>query len=145
REVLAQSLRAAGRRLSLTESAPTSHVPEVVAVLLSDGTPASLRAAARVFDGRALVLFWAGQCKADVYGAMARGKVAQPHAFYLQSLRCTHVIPGVPITELAAEDICQHLGRDDPTIEAIKRKYATLEDRIPHLEQWLKDRIAAPK
>jgi hypothetical protein len=145
RAVLGESLRNAGKRLAQFRRAPTSHVPEVVAELHADGTGPSLRAAARVFEGNLLVMFWAGWCEEEVRLALARVKAAQPHTFYLQSLRCTKAIHRGPISELAAKEVCEGIGKGDPVVEAIKREYPDPADRVPHLEKWLKVRIAAPK
>jgi hypothetical protein len=119
--------------------------PVVVAELMADGAPASVRAACRVLDEKVLAsLEWG--LRGWTLRALARRGRKEGYAYYLPRLRNTTAIPGSDPPQTVAEvtvlEICNSFGYDDPAVQEITRKYEKPSDRVPHLEKWLKERIA---
>jgi hypothetical protein len=147
RQILGERLRR-GAMPDWSKELSAHHIPEVVAELLEDGGPDSLKAVARIFEGKALEEVEAGPDRAEMLRRLARAKFRQPYEFYLRLLRDKGELKhgpytGRPVAEVIADEISRYFAPTDATVAEITAKHTRAAARIPHLEKWLKQRIAA--
>jgi hypothetical protein len=122
---------------------PSACAHEIVNALRADGTAASRQTIARLFEGDVLGQMARTDHRKWLLRDLAEAKFVQPYAYYLRLLQSKEATrEGASVPAQAVEEICEVFAQDGPTVQTIARKYKG-RARIPHLEKWLKERIAA--
>ncbi len=142
RRVLGQYLHDAGRGEAGTAGwVSGSWVRQAVGDLANDGTPESVRAALRVFEGVALRKTNNIGDRGEAMRLLALAGAKEPYTFYLKLLDETKKADErVQITE----EVAWAFGKDDPEVQAIMKKHRTPAARAGHVEKWLRGRAGEP-
>jgi hypothetical protein len=134
---------------ALEQHGLTSRTEPAALALAADGTPESLREAARLF--RTDLRQEREGLRRRVLAAYAKAGMAEPYRFYLDALSVPKsatelIIGGGPtVAEVLVWEVINHIAADDPEVKAIAAKHPNPADRIGPVRDWLRARLAEKK